>query len=459
MERFDTIIIGGGPGGTAAARVLARGGNRVALVEDRTLGGTCLNRGCVPTKLLLGAVNPLNVMENLARGRIIEGSEHVNFEALREKVRHFVDGTRRTLTLELIHLGVHIIKGHATCLSPHTVSVCERDGHCTIFEGEHLVLACGSRTSTYPGLTPDGRIILGSTTILQQRLIPKSLIIAGGGTIGVELADFFVHMGTRVIIAEAAPQLAPTEDLDIAMQLRMFLERRGVICLTGVRALSLVPDKKKEKAVLTLADGAVYTAQKGLIAAGRMPNTETLGAENAGCALNRRGFITTDYYLRASDTAWAIGDVNGKVLLAHAAAHQGEYVARTILGEEAGPYVPGPMPSCFHGSHEIMRVGMTEREAVAMGGEVTISKAHFASNVMAQATGNPYGFVKVVWIGDDIAGISAIGANVSQLTLSAQLLLMGQYHSRKLETFMVAHPTLDETLLAAIMAQRTPSND
>ena len=218
MERFDTIIIGGGPGGTAAARVLARGGNRVALVEDRTLGGTCLNRGCVPTKLLLGAVNPLNVMENLARGRIIEGSEHVNFEALREKVRHFVDGTRRTLTLELIHLGVHIIKGHATCLSPHTVSVCERDGHCTIFEGEHLVLACGSRTSTYPGLTPDGRIILGSTTILQQRLIPKSLIIAGGGTIGVELADFFVHMGTRVIIAEAAPQLAPCTSFNTASQ-------------------------------------------------------------------------------------------------------------------------------------------------------------------------------------------------------------------------------------------------
>ena len=459
MERFDTIIIGGGPGGVAAARVLARGGNRVALVEDRSLGGTCLNRGCVPTKLLLGAVNPLNVMDNLARGRIIEGSEHVNFEALREKVRHFVDGSRRTLTLELIHLGVHLIKGHATCLSPHLVSVCERDGHCTTFEGEHLVLACGYRTSTYPGLQPDGRIILGSTTILQQRLIPRSLIICGGGTIGVELADFFVHMGTRVIIAEAAPQLAPTEDLDIAMQLRMFLERRGVICLTGVRALSLVPDKKKEKAVLTLADGAVYTAQKGLIAAGRMPNTEDLGAENAGCALNRRGFVTTDYYLRASDTTWAIGDVNGKVLLAHAAAHQGEYVARTILGKEAGPYVPGPMPSCFHGSHEIMRVGMTEREAVALGGEVTISKVHFASNVMAQATGNPYGFVKVVWSGDDMAGISAIGANVSQLTLSAQLLLMGQYHSKKLETFMVAHPTLDETLIAAIRAQRTPSND
>ncbi len=457
MDAFDVIIIGAGPGGLAAARILARAGKRVALVENRSWGGTCLNRGCVPTKLLLGAVHPLSVMDDLARGNILHGSEHVNFAALREKVRTFVSGTRKALAIELISLGVHLFKGTAYCLSPTRVRITERDAHSFTIEGSHMILACGSRTSTYPDLTPDGRIILGSTTILQQRVIPESLIIAGGGTIGVEMADFFMHMGTRVIIAEAAPQLAPTEDSDIAMQLRMHLEKRGVICLTGVRAVSLVPDKNRENAVLTLADGARYMAQKGLIASGRMPNTEELGAENAGCALNRRGFITTDYYLRSSETTWAIGDVNGKILLAHAATHQGEYVARSILGLESAPYEPGPCPSCFHGSQEIMRVGMTEREATALSNNVTISKAHFASNVIAQATGNPYGFVKVVWRGDKMAGIAAIGANVSQLTLSAQLLLIGQYHSSKLDSLIVAHPTLDETLVAAIRAKRTPS--
>ncbi len=458
MQQFDVIIIGGGPGGVAAARILGRAGKSVALVEKRSWGGTCLNRGCVPTKLLLGAVAPLGLMENLARGRIIEGTERVNFMALRERVRSFVEGSRRALVLELIGLGVHTFNGQACCLSPTEVKVTERDGHTFRISAEHVIFACGSRTSTYPNLTPDGRIILGSTTILEQRVIPESLVICGGGTIGIELTDFFAHMGSRVTICEAGAQLCPTEDSDIGMRMRLFLERRGVTVKTGVRAVSMLPDRDG-RACLTLANGETFTADKGLIASGRMPNTEDLDADSAGIALNRRGFITTDYYLRSSPNSWAIGDVNGKTLLAHAATHQGEYVARSILGQEHGPYVPGPCPSCFHGSQEIMRVGMTEREAAALGGEVLVSRVHFASNVMAQATGNPYGFVKVVWRDDDMVGIAAIGANVSQMTLSAQLLLMGQYHGARLDTFMVAHPTLDETLVAAIRARRTPARD
>ncbi|MDO5536212.1 MAG: NAD(P)/FAD-dependent oxidoreductase [Desulfovibrionaceae bacterium] len=458
MQKFDVIIIGAGPGGVAAARLLGRAGKNVALVENREWGGTCLNRGCVPTKLLLGAVAPLGLMENLSRGRIIEGTEKVNFDLLRERVHMFVSGTRKALALELINLGVHLIRGQAQCLGPTTIAVESGDGGARKLESENIIFACGSRTSTYPNLVPDGHVILGSTTILEQEVIPASLIICGGGTIGIELTDFFLHMGTKVTIAEAAPQICPTEDSDIGMQMRLYLERRGVVCMTGVRAVSLAADENGQ-ARLTLANGDVHTAEKGLIASGRMPNTSTLDADAAGIALNRRGFITTDYFLRSSPNSWAIGDVNGKILLAHAAAHQGEYVARTILGQEKGPYVPGPCPSCFHGSQEIMRVGMTEREAVALGGEVYISKVHFASNVMAQAAGNPYGFVKVVWRNDDIVGIAAIGANVSQLTLSAQLLLIGQYQGEKLDTFMVAHPTLDEALVAAIRARRVASKD
>ena len=223
-----------------------------------------------------------------------------------------------------------------------------------------------------------------------------------------------------------------------------------------MRAVSLERDRD-DRARLTLADGAVYTADKGLIAAGRMPNTEWVDAESAGCALNRRGFITTDTCLRSSDNSWAIGDVNGRVLLAHAATHQGEYVARCILGREDGPYEPGPCPSCFHGSLEIMRVGATESEAAALGGEVMVSKALFAGNVIAQAAGSPTGFVKVVWRNGAICGIAAIGNSVSQLTLSAQLLLLGQYCGEKLNSFMVAYPTLDETLTEAIRAPKVPS--
>ncbi len=446
MEQFDVTIIGAGPGGTAAARLLAEGGLRVALAEDRDWGGTCLNRGCVPTKLLLGAVAPLGVLEGLSRRHIVEGKETLNFHALSQRVRRFVDTRRRALALELINKGVHLFKGRATCLSPAEVRVEERDGSAQHIQTRYLIFACGTRTSSYPGLRADHRTILSSTTLLQQSAIPKSLIICGGGTIGVEMADIFYHMGSRVVIAEAAPQLAPTEDEDIAAHLRWHLERRGILCLTGVRAVSLTRDRD-DRARLTLADGAVYTAEKGLIAAGRMPNTEWVDAESAGCALNRRGFITTDTCLRSSDNSWAIGDVNGRVLLAHAATHQGEYVARCILGREDGPYEPGPCPSCFHGSLESMRVGATESAASAPG----------AAGRIAQAAGSPTGFVKVVWRNGAICGIAAIGNSVSQLTLSAQLLLLGQYCGEKLNSFMVAYPTLDETLTEAIRAPKVPS--
>lgn len=456
MDNFDVAIIGGGPGGTAAAGVLASHDKKVAIIEDRDWGGACLNRGCVPTKLFLGAITPLSELDSLGRQRVLQGIETVNFPVLKKRVNAFVEASRRKVANSLIDADVHLYKGHAYCLTPNEIRIRDRSGDDTVIRTENIIFACGSHTSTYPGLAPDDHVVLSSTSLLEQNIVPKSLIIAGGGTIGVEMADFYYHMGTHVIIAEAAPQLAPTEDEDIAAHLRYTLEKHGVLCLVGVRAESLEEDEDGN-ARLTLADGATYTAEKGLIAAGRMPNTEHLDAENAGCALNRRGFITTDYYLQSSPNSWAIGDVNGKMLFAHAATHQGEYVARTILGLEFSPYQAGPCPYCLHGSMEIMHVGLTEREAAALGGEILVSKSLFSSNVISQARGDASGFVKVVWRNGEMAGIAAIGGCATQLTLSAELLLMGQYSGSRLNSFMVAHPTLDETLVDAVKAPRRPS--
>ena len=428
----------------------------MAIIEDRDWGGACLNRGCVPTKLFLGAITPLSELDSLGRQRVLQGIETVNFPVLKKRVNAFVEASRRKVANSLIDAGVHLYKGHAYCLTPNEIRIRDRSGDDTVIRTENIIFACGSHTSTYPGLAPDDHVVLSSTSLLEQNIVPKSLIIAGGGTIGVEMADFYYHMGTHVIIAEAAPQLAPTEDEDIAAHLRYTLEKHGVLCLVGVRAESLEEDEDGN-ARLTLADGATYTAEKGLIAAGRMPNTEHLDAENAGCALNRRGFITTDYYLQSSPNSWAIGDVNGKMLFAHAASHQGEYVARTILGLEFSPYQAGPCPYCLHGSMEIMHVGLTEREAAALGGEILVSKSLFSSNVISQARGDASGFVKVVWRNGEMAGIAAIGGCATQLTLSAELLLMGQYSGSRLNSFMVAHPTLDETLVDAVKAPRRPS--
>ncbi len=329
------------------------------------------------------------------------------------------------------------------------------DGGEQALSARYIILAGGSRSASFPGLTPDHDAVLDSTDLLNIPLVPESLIIVGAGAIGLEMADFFSAMGCAVTVVEAAPQLAPTEDADIAQELQKLLGKAGRTCLTGVRASSLLT--RDGQAVLTLDDGRELTAAKALVAVGRTPNTDGLEAEKAGCGLNRRGYVMVDDYLKAAPSVFAIGDINGKTLLAHAAEHQADYVARQILGLESGAYESGPVPSCIYGSLEVMRVGKTARQALAEGGKVEVSRAMLTANAIAQAGGDASGFVKVVWRDDRMAGIAALGHGVSHLVTAAQLLLLGQYSGDRLHSFMFAHPTLDEILYAALQAPREPA--
>lgn len=199
----------------------------------------------------------------------------------------------------------------------------------------------------------------------------------------------------------------------------------------------------------------MLTAAKALVAVGRTPNSDGLGCEAAGCPLNRRGYVQTDEYLQAAPHVHAIGDINGRVLLAHAAEHQAHYVARRLLGQEDGPYVPGPVPSCYYGL-EIMRVGDTAAALLARGKSVSVSQVPLSLNPIAQAGGLTGGFVKAVWDGDRLAGMAAIGHGVSHLVTVAQLLVMQGATPDNLHRIMFAHPTLDEIIPAAIAAKRTP---
>ncbi|MDO5483346.1 MAG: NAD(P)/FAD-dependent oxidoreductase, partial [Desulfovibrionaceae bacterium] len=414
MEQFDVIIIGGGPGGSKAAKMLSAGGKQVALIEDRHLGGVCLNCGCIPTKLMLGAVAPRGLMHGLERQRVAKGSLEVDFASLKKRVQRFTGASSQTLAKGLTAAGVRLYTGRAVCRDAHTVDVLDTDGQTILsLAGQNIILAGGSRSAAFPGLEPDHNCVLDSTDLLNIPTVPESLLIVGAGAIGLEMADFFNAMGSTVTVVEAAPQLAPTEDADIAQEMEKLLRKNGLTCLTAVKAVSLV--SQDDQAVLTLEDGRTFTASKALVAVGRKPNTDGLGAESAGCTLNRRGFVQTDDYLRAAPTVFAIGDINGRTLLAHAAEHQAAYVARQILGLESGVYESGPVPSCIYGSLEVMRVGLTVRDAQAKGGEVAVSRAPLIANPIAQAGGDPAGFVKVVWHEGRMVGIAALGHHVSHL--------------------------------------------
>ena len=449
---YDVIIIGGGPGGTTAAKELAAGGKNVALVEDRHWGGTCLNCGCIPTKMLLGATAPLGLLKAQERLRTMKGSIEIDYKALQTRIGRFLKGSSQSLAKSLAAAGIALYEGRGVCTGKGQVAVRSASGEEESLTADTIVLACGSSSASFPGLAPDGDAVLDSTGILNLPEVPESLIIVGAGAIGLELGDFFGTMGTKVTIVEAAPHIAPTEDADIAKEMERAQTKAGRTCIAGVMAKSLVT--KDGQAELTLGDGRVLTASKALVAVGRTPNTAGLDCEKAGCALKRRGFVDVNASLEAAEGVYAIGDVNGLTLLAHAADHQGSYVARRILGEERGDYVPGPVPSCIYGGMEIMRVGQTAKALLAEGRSVSVSQVPLTLNPIAQAAGSSGGFVKVVWDGDAIAGIAAIGHGVSHLVTVAQLLMIGGYGPEKLHEVMIGHPTLDEIVPAAIRAPR-----
>ena len=448
---YDVVIIGAGPGGMAAAMALAKNGRKVALVEDTKAGGTCLNRGCIPTKMLLGGVAPLETVEAMKKLKVLKGELEVDFAALRARVDRFVNGSSQGVEKAVKALGIEYLIGRGRVTGPGKV-VCEGAEGPVELEATDIVLAAGSRNASFPGMEPDGMCVLDSTALLESESVPESLIVVGAGAIGLEMGNFFAAMGSRVTIVEAAAHIAPLEDKDIADELRKMLKKRGQTCVEGVFAKSLVTGNGE--AVLTMADGTVHRAAKALLAVGRKPNTDGLDCEKAGCVLNKRGFVEVNEHLEAAPHVYAIGDINGQVLLAHAAEHQAAYVVARILGGMEKPYDSGPVPSCYYGL-EIMRVGKSAQELLKAGKTgIEVSKAPLVQNPIAQSHGLTWGFVKAVWEQGRLVGMAAVGHDVSHLVTQAQMLVREGRDPHNVHEIMFAHPTLDEILVRALEAPR-----
>lgn len=451
-QTFDVVIIGGGPGGSAAARTLAEAGKSVALVEERELGGTCLNRGCVPTKFLLAATAPLGSLHDHSRFGSVSGELRVDFQALQKRKERFVKGSSAALGKALQNSGVTLFSGKGVCKAPGVIEV--QGAAPAVLQGKDVIIAVGSSSAAFPGLEPDGKNILDSTALLELQEVPKSLIIVGAGAIGLEFSDFYSAIGVKVTLVEGASQLLPTEDADIAAELLKIVKKSGRECHIGRKVTSVAGTA--EGAVLRFEDGETLQADKILIAVGRVANTRGLGLETMGAALTPRGFAVVDANLQAASHCYVIGDANGRTLLAHAAEHQAEWVARRIMGRESGPYSSGPVPSCVYGHMEVMRVGSTAANAIGEGESVSISVVPFSVNPIAQAHASSAGFAKAVWAGERLVGMAAVGHGASHLVTAAQLLVLHGHTPESLHAFMFAHPTLDEILKSALLAVKTP---
>jgi dihydrolipoamide dehydrogenase len=464
------IILGGGPGGSRAAFDAAARGLSVALVDRDGLGGTCLNRGCIPTKLLLGATAALPLLE--AQKKLKGADGHIAFDlpALQQRKDRYVKGTRQALEKRLKAAGIAVYAGEGRVTSERqgdadgelAVTAVLADGTTqeTRLGWGTLIVATGSTPASFPGLAADGAAVLDSTALLDVTEAPESLMVVGGGAIGLEMADFFSRLGSRITIVEGMGRLAPTEDAEVGDTLRKVYAREGWTIHTGRKVASLAT--VDGRAVLRFEDGEELTASKALLAVGRRPASVGIGLEVLGATLRGPGWVQTDEWLRAAPHVYAIGDVNGRTLLAHAADHQARYAVRHACGDTVAPYDAGVMPACIYGHLEAMRVGPTAEELKNAGFSPRVSRSMLIANPIAQAYGTTQGFIKIVWVDGRIRGVTAVGHGVSHLVTLAAVLAGGSgtaagWTVHDAGNVIFAHPTLDEALESAMEAPQEPA--
>jgi len=453
---YDLVVLGGGPGGFDAAVEAAASGLKTALVEAADLGGTCLNHGCIPTKLWLGATSVIEELAAQSKVRVASGEVRVDFAALQSRKDRHIAATRKAMAARLAQLGVALVPGRGRIAGPKTLEVVGADGPSTL-DFRTLLVATGSRPAAFPGLTPDGQRVLDSTGFLALPVMPKSLIVVGGGFIGLEMAQAAHRLGAHITIVDALPRLAGLEDPEVSKALETVFKRQGWDIRLGVKVSSVTT--QGDSAVLTMQAGPEAASEElvaecALVAVGRRPNSADLGLESLGVELSGPGYIKTNGNLEAAPNVYAVGDVNGRMLLAHAASHQAHYVVERLLDHARGAYDSGPVPSILYGSPEVLRVGLMADEAKASGDTVLVSRAQLIANPIAQAHAATQGFVKCVWRQGRVAGVTAVGADVSRMAVAASLIVQAGWSKEQAAGFMFPHPTLDESLKAALLADK-----
>ena len=443
---FDIVVLGGGSGGYAAALRASELGKSVALIEKDKVGGTCLHRGCIPTKALLHAAEVADHVRDAASVGVtatLTGIDPVGVRTYREGI---VAKKFKGLEGLVKARGITTVAGTGRLNADRTVSVGD-----DIYAGTDVVLATGSYSRTLPGLEISGRIIT-SEQALALDVIPERVLILGGGVIGVEFASVWRSFGSEVTIIEALPHLVPNEDIALSKGLERAFRRRGIQYSLGTRFQSAAQDDTS--VTVTLEDGKEFSADYLLVAVGRGPVTADLGFEEAGVKLDR-GFVTVDDELRTGVPGlWAVGDIVPGLQLAHRGFQQGIAVAERIAGLAPVNIPDLQIPKVTYSSPEVASVGVTEAAAIAEHGADAISSYEYnlAGNGKSEIIGTA-GLVKVVRLKDGpVIGVHLLGDRVGELITEGQLAVAWEAHPEDIAPLIHAHPTQSEALGEAFLA-------
>lgn len=453
--KYDIAIIGSGPGGYVSAIRAAQLGASVALIEKNELGGTCLNRGCIPTKALLASVHCLYSLKSAKKLGVDVTEFSLNHEKVYSRQKNIVSQMRKGLqTLLKTYKSIEIIQGEASFLTPQKLRVCA-EGVREI-EASNIIIATGSECSSFPAIEVDHEQVINSDDALNLENFPESIVIVGAGAIGIEWSRIFSAAGVEVTLLEALDRIAPTCDKNISNVALKDFKRNRVKVKTGVRVDKI--NKNSDTLEVVLEDGEILTTQKVLMAVGRAPNTSITGLREAGVELEGRFIKTNEYMQTTQPSIYAIGDVVGKLPLAHVASHEGVMVVEKILGQDVHPINYDHVPFVIYGSPELAGVGLTEDQAAERNLDVDVSSFYYAANGRAIAESVTAGIVKTIIdsTSGKVLGVHIAGENASDIIHQGVLAVVNGLTKVDFSATIFAHPTLSEAFHESIIKLHIP---
>lgn len=447
IKKFDAIVIGGGPGGYECAIRLSQDGLETALVEKADLGGTCLNRGCIPTKTLLHSAELYHQALNSTSYGIHAENVSFNYAEIIQRKNAVCAQLRNGIAFLEKSNGVTVFHAEGCLESQHTVKLSTGE----VLEAKYIILATGSKPASLPVPGCDLPGVLDSTALLELTECPKRIVIIGGGVIGVEFATFYSQLGVEVTIIEMLDRILSVLDKDISDFMETELKKAGIHLHLGARVKSILSGLKVDFAY---ADGTTDMAEADvvLIAGGRKPNSAQLGLERVGVETDPRGYIKTDGLCRTNIPGiYAIGDVNGKMLLAHAASAQAFLVADHIAGRPRKPILQNRIPSCVYCVPEVASIGLTEEKARSIAPDVGVAVFNLFGNGKALSIGENKGFVKFVYDRStyEILGFHAIGPRVTDLVAEVSAVMECEGTMCEISRAIHPHPTISEAIMEA----------
>jgi dihydrolipoamide dehydrogenase len=452
---FDILIIGGGPGGYVAAIRAAQLGFKTAVVEDKHLGGICLNWGCIPAKALLRTSEIYHYMQHAGDYGLAVENPTFDIAAVVKRSR----AISKRLNSGVGHLmkknKVTVIDGRGRLTGPGKVEVTKDGAAAGAFTAKHVIVATGARPRALPGLEPDGKQVWTYFEALVPETMPKSLLVIGSGAIGIEFASFYLTMGAEVTVVEVMDAIMPVEDAEISAHARKRMEKQGMKIMTGAKVTHL--EKASSSVTATIDDGkgdtSQITVEKVISAVGVQGNIEDIGLETTRVKTDR-GIIVADGYGRTDEPGiYAIGDVAGPPMLAHKAEHEGVICVDKIAGLDAHPMDKAKIPGCTYCYPQVASVGLTEDKAKAAGHDVKVGRFPFVGNGKAIALGEPEGLVKTVFDATtgQLLGAHMVGAEVTELIQGFVVAMNLETTEEDLMHSVFPHPTLSEMMHESVL--------